>query len=212
MMYIKKFNKFVESMQNLNIDVNSQVSSNLMESLKTWHDIILSSIGASLVDLYKEFKLPSNFKIDDISNIADNIEFFNSLNSLGLRKSSIQMSDDYETFVNKPCKFMMIYNFDSNDLENPKYILFQSFNDVLKKWENVKLFKINGDIKKFYDKLTSKTIEVQDKDQNYIYVTSNGNDWELQNIEKENEIYKKFIRKEELQDILDSRGVSINII
>jgi hypothetical protein len=183
-----------------------------MESLKTWHDIILSSIGASPVNLHDELKLPKDFKIDDISSVGENVEFFNSLNSIGLRKSTIQSSDDYETFVSKPCKFMMIYNFDSNDLENPKYILFQSFNDTLKRWEEVKLFKINDDIKKFYDKLTSKTIEIQDGDQNYIYITSNGNDWELQNLEKENDIYKRFLRKEELQELLDNKGVNISII
>ena len=185
---------------------------NLMESLKTWHDIILSSIGAEFVNIYDEFNLSKDFKIQDLNNISESIEFFNSLNSIGLRKSSIQDSSDYETFVNKPCKFMFIYKFDSSDLENPEYILFQSYNEFLKRWEDVKLYKVKDDIKKFYDKLASKTIEIHDVDQNYIYITSNGNDWELQNLNKENNIYKRFLRKEELQDLLDSRKISINVI
>lgn len=205
MRYIHNFTRYKESID------NNQFNNNLMESLKTWHDIILSSIGAEFVDIKNEFKLPDNFKIDDLSSMNDNVEFFNSMSSLGLRKSTIQNSDDYETYVNKPCKFMMVYNFDSNDLENPKYILFQSFNETLKKWEEVKLYKINDDIKKFYDRLSSKTIEVQDGDQNYIYITSNGNDWELQNLDKETNIYKRFLTKEDLQELLDG-GSKISII
>ena len=168
------------------------------------------------IELIKEtlqsYKPTDDFNIDDLNQLEDNPEFFNSLSSLGLRKSPIQNSDDYETFVKKPCKFMMIYKFDSNDLENPIYILFQSYNETLKKWDEIKLYKIKDDIKKFYDKLSSKTIEVQDGDQNYIYSTSNGNDWELQNLDKQNDKYKRFLRKEDLQSLLDKGGVSINII
>ena len=107
---------------------------------------------------------------------------------------------------------MMIYKFDSNELENPKYILFQTFNDTLKEWDDVRLYTIGEDIKKFYDKLTSKTIEISDSDQNFIYSTSNGNDWELQNLESENDTFKRFLRKEELQEVIDSRNITINII
>jgi len=43
-------------------------------------------------------------------------------------------------------------------------------------------------------------------------MTNNGNDWELQNLEKENDIWKRFFRKEELQSILDEKNVKLNII
>lgn len=206
MKYIQGFYKYTESINSM------QFSNDLMESLKTWHDIILSSIGAEYVDIKSELNLSEDFNVNDLITLNDSVEFFNSLNSLGLRKSTVQKSDDFETYVNKPCRFMMIYDFDANDLENPKYILFQSFTDSLKKWNDVKLYKINDDIKKFYDKLSSKTIEIQDGDQNYIYVTSNGNDWEIQNIDKENDVYKRFLTKEELQELLDNRGIDISII
>ncbi len=206
MKYIQGFSKYVESINSI------QFSNDLMESLKTWHDIILSSIGAEYVDMKSELKLSEDFNINDLITLNDNVEFFNSLNSLGLRKSTVQKSDDFETYVNKPCRFMMIYNFDANDLENPKYILFQSFNESSDKWSDIKLYKVNDDVKKFYDKLSSKTIEIQDGDQNYIYVTSNGNDWEIQNIDKENDIYKRYLTKEELQELLDNRGINISII
>jgi len=107
---------------------------------------------------------------------------------------------------------MFLYNFDSNELENPEFIIFQTWNETLTKWEDAKLYKVNDNVKKFYDKLTSRTIEIIDGDQNYIYSTSNGNDWNLQNIDKQNDTYQKSIRKEDLQKLLDEKKITLNII
>ena len=107
---------------------------------------------------------------------------------------------------------MFIYGQEQNELENPIYIIFQIWDESLNKWGDSKLYKVNNDVKKFYDKLSSKTIEVVDGDENYIYSTSNGGEWELQNSTKENDIYKKVFRREELQDLLDGRKVQLNII
>lgn len=205
---IKNFRQFKESL------LFNSTNSDLLESLKVWHDLILTSIGAKVVDIFSELNLPREEfgKILDVDILSKNVEFFNSLSSLGLKFSPIQRSDDFQTFVNKPCKFMMIYDFRANELENPDYILFQTYNDTLKKWDDAKLYSIEEDIKKFYDKLTSKTIEISDGGENYIYITSNGNDWELQNSEKENDIFKKFLRKEELEEVINSKNPTINII
>jgi hypothetical protein len=107
---------------------------------------------------------------------------------------------------------MLIYDFNSSELENPEYILFQTWDETLKKWEDAKLYEVNDDIKKFYDKLTSKTIEIIDGTENYIYTTSNGNDWVLQNSQSQNDKYLKSFRKEDLQKLLDDNQVKINII
>jgi hypothetical protein len=107
---------------------------------------------------------------------------------------------------------MFIYDINSNELENPVYIMMQVYNDTLRKWDDVKIYKIKDDVKKFYDKLTSRTIEIVDGDQNYIYETSNGNEWVLQNKDKENDVYKSVFRKEELQDLLKDRNIKVNII
>lgn len=205
---IKNFREFKESL------IFNSNNSDLLESLKVWHDLILSSIGANLVDIFSELNLPKEEfqKILDVDVLSKNVDFFNSLNSLGLKFSPIQRSDDFQTFVNKPCKFMMIYDFRANELENPNYILFQTYNDSLKKWDDAKLYSIEEDIKKFYDKLTSKTIEISDGGENYIYITSNGNDWELQNSDKENDVFKRFLRKEELEEVINSKNPTINII
>lgn len=210
MMRIKTYKQFKES---LVIDL-MMASVDILESMNIWHDVLLTSINAEEMDIYDTLKLEKDFYNNRLTLdfLSDNIEFINSLSSLALKKSSVQNTDDYQTFVNKPCKWMFIYDINSNELENPLYILFQTWNETSKEWDDVKFFKINGDTKNFYDKLTSKTIEVTDGDENYIYVTADGNTWELQNLDSENDIYKRYFRKNELQKVLDDRKVKVSII
>ena len=215
MKWIKGFKKYKES---LHIDLTfDQID--LMESLNIWHDVLLTSISAEKVDLLSIIKLPDEFKDKlDLDTLSENNEFIENITSIGLKKSPIQNSKDFQTFVNKPFRFMFLYDFNSNELENPKYILFQTRIETSNKWEETKLFKVKDDMKPgsfhkiFNDKLTSRTIEIVDGEENYIYSTSNGNDWELQNSDKSNDVYKKTFRKEELQKILDDNKVTLNII
>lgn len=207
-MKIKKYYEFLESIDNLSYQMLD-----LMESLNIWHDVLLASIGAQSVDIFTELSLSDSFKDNlDIDYLNNNVEFINSLSSLRLKKSTPQNTDDFETFINKPCKFMLIYDQNSSEIENPEYILFQSYNDTIKEWDSAKLYKVTEDIKKFFDKLTSRTIEIVDGETNFIYITSNGNDWELQNLESETDTFKRFFRKEELKELLDNKKVKLNII
>ena len=211
MKYLKKYNSYKESIV---VDLMFQNMVELLESLTIWHDALLSSISAEEVDIFNTFQLPLDEYKDklDLDFLEDHVEFINSLSSIALKKSELQHSDDYSTFINKPCKFMFIYGINRNELENPEYLLFQSWQETLEKWDDVKLFKVNDDVKKFYDKLSSRTIELIDGDENYIYVVSNANEWILQNVEKENDIYKRVFRKEELQDFLSERNIKVNIL
>jgi hypothetical protein len=211
MKFLKRYNQYLESLQ---IDLSTDII-DLMESLIIWHDVLLSSIGAEEVDLVKTLSL-ENFDNLDLDYLSENIEFLNSLASLGLKKSPVQNTEDFETFLNKPCRFMLIYDINSNELQGAEYMLFQTYNETLNKWNITKLYKMNvgGDNiqQRFFDKLTSRTIEITDGDENYIYTTSNGNDWELQNLRKENDIYKRFFRKEDLQKLLDDRKVRLTVV
>ena len=211
MKYLKSYKIYKESIL---IDLSLSTVGDLLESLTIWHDALLGAVGAEELNIFDTLKLPVDEFKDrlDFEFLQDNVEFINSLSSIAIKKSQLQNSEDYQTFLNKPCKFMFVYNAESNELENPVYLLFQVWNESIKKWDDVKLYKINDDVKKFYDKLTSRTIEVVDGDQNYIYQTSNGNEWVLQNVDKENDIYKKTFRKEELQEMLSSKSVTVNII
>ena len=107
---------------------------------------------------------------------------------------------------------MFVYDVNANELENPNYVIFQVWNETLKKWDDVKLYKVKDDVKKFYDKLSSKTVEIVDGDENYIYTTSNGNEWELQNILKSNDVYQKTFRKDEFEKLLSDRKVKVNVL
>ena len=211
MKYLKSYKIYKESIL---IDLSLSTVGDLLESLTIWHDALLSAVGAEELNIFDTLKLPTDEFKDklDFEFLQDNVEFINSLSSIAIKKSQLQNSEDYQTFLNKPCKFMFLYDINSNELQNPVYLLFQVWNESIKKWDDVKLYKINDDVKKFYDKLTSRTIEIVDGDQNYIYQTSNGNEWVLQNIDKENDIYKRTFRKEELQEMLASKSVTVNII
>lgn len=211
MKYLKKYQIFKESIL---IDLGVQNIQDLLESLNIWTDALLNAIDAEEVDIFDTFKLPNDMFSDklDLDYLNDNIEFINSLSSIALKKSEIKNSEDFQTFLNKPCKFMFLFDINSNELENPQFLLFQTWNETSKNWENVKSYKVKDDVKRFYDKLTSRTIEIVDADQNYIYQTSNGNEWVLQNSDQENDIYKRVFRKEELQDLLKAKSIKINVI
>jgi hypothetical protein len=210
MKHLKTYKNYKES---LVIDLQFQ-DIDLKESLNIWHDTLLSSIGAEEVNLFDTLFLPKEDFINnlDIDFLEDSVEFVNALTSLKLKKSEAQNTDTIESFVNKPCKFMFIYGIESNELENPIYILFQVWNETQRKWSDVKLYKVNEDVKKFYDKLSSKEIEIIDGDEKYIYVTSNGNDWLLKDEDKETDTYKKSLRREELEKLLSEKNVKISIV
>lgn len=207
MKYIKHYSKFKESIQ---IDT-AMYDLNLQESLSIWQDSLLNSINAEKLDFHDELKLDRSVKLD-LDYLVNNNEFVNSLSSLGLKKTDVQNTDDYETLLNKSCKFMPIYKIESNELENPIYLAIQFWVDSLSKWDDAYLYRVKEDMKKFYDKLTSKTIEIMDGDNKFIYKTSNGgNDWVMQSGD-ETEDFLKSLRKEELQTIVSDKNIKINII
>jgi len=207
---IKTYSQYKES---ISIDLRYN-SIDLMESLNMMHDTLLSSISAKEEDIFDALSLPKEqFGSSlDVDFLEDSVEFVNSLSSIGMKKSSVKHSDDFQTFLNKPCKFMFVYKSDMDELQNPSYVIFQPWNETLDRWEDARLYSVNDDISKFYDKLTSRTIEIRDGEENYIYQTSNGSDWTLQNSDKENDIYKKVFRKEELQNLISDRNISLSII
>lgn len=210
MRYLSNFKKFKESirieMGIINIDIN--------ESLGLLYDNILKSINAKEVDIFQTFYLPKDDFVDklNLDTLTNSTEFVNSLSSIGLKKSNITNSEDFETYFKRPCQFMMIYRVEANELENPSYIIFQTWNDVSNQWENCKLYQVNGDIKNFYDKMSSKVIEIEDGNEKYIYQTSNGNEWILQNTDKLNDKFKKYFRTPELESLIRDNSLTINII
>lgn len=209
MKYLKNYNTYQES---LKLDV-SIINVDINESLGVYYENILKSIGAEEVNIFDVFSLPKDQFVDklNLDVLTANPEFIHSLSSIGLKKSGLQNTDELETFASKPCRFMLIYRVEANELENPDYIIFQSWNETVDKWDDTKLYKINGEIKNFYDKLSSKVIEIEDGEQKYIYQTSNNNEWNLQNNE-ESDKFKKYFRKDEFEKFINDNKFTINII
>ena len=202
-MRIFNYTKFLES---FSVD-------NILESMSIIEKDLISSISGEELDLFETFKLVKEDYIGkNLNYLSENVEFINSLSSLGLKKSAVQDTDDIETFLNISLKFMFIYNIESNELENPVYLILEMWDEDKMEWTNVKLFKVNGDVKRFYDVLSSKTIELFYKDKNYIYKTSNTNDWELQNLLDETKMFKRFLNNVELIDLMKNSGVSSKIV
>lgn len=209
MRFIKKYNKFQESIQ---IDIKL-IEIDINESLGLFYDTLMKSIGAEEVNMFDTLELSKNeFENKlNLDTLTSDPNFIEKLNRKSLKNSNVTKTEDFETFLNKPCMFMLIHKKNLDELQSD-YIIFQSWNDNLSNWEEPRLFKVNGNIKSFYDKLSSKVIEVEDDGKNYIYNTANGNEWTLQNVEDENEVYQKYFRKDEFQKLLNDRKVRINII
>lgn len=210
MRFLKDFGSYKESITIqvglIDIDIN--------ESLGLVYEHIFKSINAQEVDIFNTFYLPKEDFADklNLDLLTTNTEFINSLSSIGLKNSNVTNSEDFETFFKRPCRFMMIYRVEANELENPSYIIFQTWNSLLNKWEDCKLYKVNGDIKNFYDKLSSKIVELKDGNDKYIYQTSNGNEWILQNSEKSNDVFKKYFRSTDFEKLIKDKKPTINII
>jgi len=190
----------------------------ILESIVTDSDALLKSIEAQEVDIFTTFglnpdKLKSNFNIQEL---YDNDIFNSQLSKKGYKKNELESTEETETFIEETVqiKFFSIYSKTQSELEQPKYIIYQSKSKKSNKWDNVKSYSVNGDMQKFYNKLTNKTIEIKKDDKTYIYQTSNsGNDWGLmKNKEKTTDRFKEFMSNDDIKGILVDNDVSITII
>lgn len=192
MKYLKKFESFrIEEPQTM---------SELLENLSVVEQNILDSIKAEPISIETFFNgsLPTN----DLEGLIKNSEFNNLLHTKGLTKGNVEFTDDYETFLLNPFKYLLIKDKNKNDLQDPDFIILQTFNSTQQDWNNIKMYKVNGDFKNFYDKLTNRTIEIEHDGFNYLYQTSNKNEWELTNHGGSDQ-FPKFLRKEDLLKIIN---------
>ena len=210
MHYIKSYQNFKESIQ---IDI-SLIKIDINESLGVFYENIFKSLGYDEVPFLDTFHLTKDDYEDrmNLDLLSTNPEFIHALSSKGYKQSNLTDTNDFETFLNKPCRFILVRTIESNELETPSFILFQSWNESLSKWDDVKMFKVTSDIKNFYDKLSCKTIQVDDNGDKYTYTTTNGNEWILIEDDRENDIYKKYFRTDDFEKLINQRGVKIEII
>ncbi|NPV13118.1 MAG: hypothetical protein HPY57_15230 [Ignavibacteria bacterium] len=191
----------------------------ILESIVTDSDELLNTIKAKEVDLFQVFelnpdKLKSNFTIQEL---YDNKYFNKALVKKGFKKNELESTEETETFLDDSIviKFFSIFKNNASELEQPEYIIYQSKKRNQKDWGQVKCYKVNDNMKNFYDKLTNKSIEIKKGDKTYIYVTSNsGNDWQLQKSMKNQQTdrFKEYMTNDDIKAILLDDDVSITIL
>lgn len=170
-------------------------------------DKLLDSIGAENVLMGDVINFNSE-KFNDIEKLFENPEFIKKLDKKGYKTNNIENTQYCETFIKKEnLRFFLIFKKNESELDpTPEYIVIQRDRNP------IKIYKINDNIRNFYDVLSSKTIEIKDDGENYIYRTSNaGNDWTLQNIQNKNKKFKHIMSNDEIKDRLN-QGASKNTI
>lgn len=212
MKYLKDYKRFTEAVQ---IDISMDYTfSDILESLSIFQNNLLTSINAESVSFENEF----NYKLEndemDLELLSENSEFITALQNKALKIGTVENTDDYETFVSRSMKFMPIRQEDANELMNPKYIIIQNRDESKNAWGELRLYKVRDEIRKFYDTLSSKTIELKHNDKNYIYTTSNsGNEWEIKNVKDADNTFKKYLRREDLKKLIENvKDIKITII
>ena len=213
---MKKYLQFIK--ENISKDIEDIIiQADILESIVTDSDSLLKSVNAEEVNFLDTFKLNADkfTEFMTIENLYNNIEFNNKLNNMKLKKSKLESTDESETFIEKTIdiKFFLIHKINESEIEQPQYIIFQS----RKKggnWEGIKCYTIKDQIKKFYDKLTSKTIELEKDGKIFIYMTSNGgNNWVLQRTRdnQDDNIFKDNLDNKNIKELLKDSTIKITI-
>lgn len=187
----------------------------LNESVSTGIAQLLQSVDAKQVDFYYLLGINKDkFNGKSINDIYDDSDFNKQVYTKKLKKGELVSTLDTENFLKKQynIKYFFLIERDTPKLDSPKYIILQ-YNKRGGDWSDVFMYKIHGDIRNFFEKLTSKTIEIIDGNKRYVYQTSNsGNNWTLQNIDDENKTFKETIESDELRDILNNKNLNLNVI
>lgn len=178
---------------------------NLRENILTNTDDLLTSIDIEETSIDELKNVISLY--DNLIDLSEDQSFVEILDDMLLKKEEVQITKDSDTFLTKTISFFGIYPIQVLEIQDPEYLIIQ-----IEKGP-IKIYKVNGNIKNFYDKLTTKTIEITLKEDNWIYQTSNsGNNWILQNKENMNDTFKEYLNTQELEDVIKSNKADIEII
>lgn len=187
----------------------------LLENKKSDYSISINDILNILenqIDIFREFNINKDIIPHD-SNINDlytNKEFINTLNKQNLKLGKIDDTKYNETMLNDNSNliFFFIYDKNSIELEEPRYVILQYHKNDKK--SDLLGFTNTKHINDFYKKLTDATIELSDGKNTYIYQTTNGgNNWEMKNVQMEDDTMKSSLDNEQLNDLIKQNKLKI---
>lgn len=200
MKHIKNFNSFCNEsdLPDIKIDIND-----ILEPLK------------DKIDLFTTFEFnPDEFSLkNNLSDLYNNSNFNKQIINKKLKKGKLESTKDNQTLLNDNyiLTFFFIYNKNSIEIEEPKFILLQYYNKLKNNLSEIMVFKNHKNINDFYKKLTDSTIEMTKGNKTYIYNTSNsGNNWELRNINLVNGKFKNELDIEQMNKLLTDKNIKIN--
>lgn len=184
----------------------------LFEKVITDPETLLDTIKAKMVMSGDVFDINTD-KYTDLETLYNDDRFNEKLKAKGFKKDNLELTKEYETFLKNSLniKYFLVFKDGQSELERPRYIFLQTKQGG--NWGKIALYKVNDDMKNFYDLLTNKTIEITQNGKNYIYKTTNGgNDWTLQNVENQDITFKKIMRGEEINNSLKTSGTKVEEI
>ena len=218
MKHLSYFDGFLVESINQDEMLDAFNDADVLESIVTDSNELLTSIKAVEVDLYTTFGVkPGDYRKGlTVEQLFDDDGFNNRLRKMKLDKTFVEYSDDSETFLDKSVmvKFFTVHVSGKSQLDRQEYIIFQCKKGDEDGWDDIKCYKVNDDMRKFYDKLSNKTIELKDGDKSYIYSTSNCAEWTLlKNGDGQgNKTYRDTISSLDIKAILKDKNVTITIL
>lgn len=200
MKHIKNFNSFCNEsdLPDIKIHIND-----ILEPLK------------DKIDLFTTFEFnPDEFSLkNNLSDLYNNSNFNKQINKKKLKKGKLESTKDSQTLLNDNyiLTFFFIYDKNSIEIEEPKFILLQYYNKSKNELSEIMIFKNHKNINDFYQKLTDSTIEISKGNKTYVYNTSNsGNNWELRNANLVNGKFKDDLDIDQMNNLLKDKNIKIN--
>lgn len=199
MINIKNFSDFLleNDIPNLTIDI----------------DDILSVLNYS-VDVFRVFEINKD-KIkpsDEIEKLYTDSNFKNIIESKNMKIGKSQNTKYSETLLDEKyiLKFFFIYDINASELEEPNYVILQYFDKVSNKRSDIIGYSNDNKTNNFYKLLTDNTIELINGDKTYIYQTTNGgNNWEMKNVQMEEEDIKATLDNDELLKMINNKNLKL---
>lgn len=213
MKYLQDFNTFKLRKINENIDgYELPFRVDLRESITTTPEEVLGVIDAKELDIVDSLhldpeKINLKMPLEDFVKLP---EFSETLRNLDLKIGDVEKTTDFQTFLSKPMAYLCIYPSGTSDLQNPTKLMIQIWEEETKTWSKIRLFDVEDDFVKFYDELSSKTVEITKNGENYIYKTNNsGNNWVMA-VPKDGE--PASLNYEEMWKLMDSKDIKVKVL